>query len=52
MGNFIENHPFIIVGVTSFIFMVWMTIEDMRAIKHRKYRREIEEKKRKKSLKS
>lgn len=51
MSEFIDNHPFIIVAVCAFLFMVWITKQDMRAIKHRKHREEIEENKRKKALK-
>ena len=45
--NFIEEHPFVIVSILSFIFMCFITKEDMRAIKHRKHQIEIEKKKKK-----
>jgi len=46
--NFIEEHPFVIVLILSFIFMYFITKADMRAIKHRKHQLEIEKRKKQK----
>lgn len=52
MGEFIDNHPFIIVAVCSFIFMLVLNKSSMNMSKHSKHLKEIEERKKRKALKS
>ena len=51
ISSWIDENPFKIVFCLVLVFMFFITKEDMRAIKHRKHREQIEEKKKKKALK-
>ena len=46
--NYIEQHPFTIVLILTFIFMTFIFKEDWRAVRHRRHQIEIEKKKRRK----
>ena len=48
--NYLEQHPFVIVMITTVIFMFILTKDNKRAAKHRKHQMDIEKKKRAKGL--
>jgi uncharacterized membrane protein len=47
--NYLVEHPFIMVLIIAFIFMFFLSMDNRRAVKHRKHQMEIE--KRKKNIK-
>ena len=48
--NYLLEHPFTIVAIVTIIFMTLISIEDYRAVKHNKRRKEIEKKKKERTL--
>ena len=48
--NYLGEHPFIIVLISSFIFMFFLMKDNRRSAKHRKHQMDIERKKKAKKL--
>jgi|APCry1669189472_1035225.scaffolds.fasta_scaffold23020_2 uncharacterized membrane protein len=48
--NYIEQHPFTIVLIVTFIFMAFILKEDWRAVRHRKHQMDIEKRKKEKQI--
>jgi len=48
--NYLEQHPFIIVLILSFLFMFFLMKDNRRSARHRKHQMDIERKKNAKKL--
>jgi hypothetical protein len=48
--NYLEQHPFIIVLILSFLFMFFLMKSNRRSGRHRKHQMEIQKRKRDKEL--
>jgi hypothetical protein len=52
MTDYFVNHPFYMVSIGTFLFMFFMYRDVYKWSKHQKHAKEIEEKKKKRAIKS